>query len=99
MWRRRTHDYEVHGTIRTIEVHEIPNKARGKPSRNEARLRIDVTAVFGSRGQPLDLAGFPNDDFRGAGDIGRDFAAGDLVKVTYAPSTGRTIKSISVLDS
>lgn len=97
MWRRRTRDYEVHGIIRAIEVHEIPNKARGKPSRNEARLRIEVTAVFGHQGQPLDPADFPHEDFRGAGDIAHDLSAGDPVKLTYAPSTGRTIKSISIL--
>lgn len=97
MWRRRGHDYEVHGTIRSIEVHEIPNKAQGKPSRQETRLRLDVDAVFDRRGNRLDPANFPHDDFRGAGEIGREFAAGDPVKVTYASSTGRRISAISKL--
>ena len=96
MWRRRGHDYEVHGTIRSIEVHEIPNKARGKPARAEARLRLDVDAVFDGQGNRL--AEFPYDDFRGDGEIAREFGTGDAVKVTFAASTGRTVKSISRLD-
>ncbi len=95
MWRRRGYDYEVHGTIRSIEVHEVPNKARGRPARQEARLRLDVDAVFDRRGNRLDSADFPHDDFRGDGEIARDFGAGDSVKVTYAASTGRTVLSIS----
>jgi hypothetical protein len=95
MWRRRGHDYEVHGTIRSIELHEIPNKARGKPSRQETRLRLDVDAVFDGRGNRLDAADFPYDDFRGAGEIAREFGDGDAVKLTFAASTGRTVKSIS----
>jgi len=98
MWRRRGHDYEVHGTIRSIEVHEIPNKARGKPSRSEARLRLAVESVFDRRGNRLDVADFPHEDFRGGGEIAREFAAGDAVRVTYASSTGRTVLSISRLD-
>jgi hypothetical protein len=97
MWRRRGHDYEVHGTIRSIEVHEVPNKARGKPARREARLRLDVTAVFDQRGNQLDPADFPHDNFHADGEIAREFEAGDSVKVTYASSTGRRILAIDRL--
>ncbi|HET6708274.1 hypothetical protein [Amycolatopsis sp.] len=71
----------------------MPNKAQGKPARAETRFRLDVDAVFDGRGNRL--ADFPYDDFRGDGEIAREFGAGDAVKVTFAASTGRTVKSIS----
>ncbi|HEV7978913.1 hypothetical protein [Amycolatopsis sp.] len=99
MWGRRSRDLEAHGTIRTLEVHEIPNKAKGKPARREARLRIDVSAVFDERGGTMNLVSFPHDNFHGDSDIAQQFDIGDRVRVTFAPSTGRRIKTIDLLKS
>jgi hypothetical protein len=87
---------EAHGTIVAADVHEIPNKAMGKPPRRETRLRIDVTAVFDDRGRPVE--GFPYDDFRGDSGLLAGYGVGDRVKVVYAPSTGRRITSVTRLD-
>lgn len=84
----------VIGIISAIESVEIPNKAKGKPSRKEMRITLDISEAYDPEGEAVDINAYDYPSF--AGDINRinDYSKGEKVKIICTSATGRHIKEI-----
>lgn len=83
------------GTIVNIEPVEIPNKAKGKPSRMETRITLDVSEAQDSNGAPIPADAYDDPTFAGDPDLINRFKIGEKVKIVCTSSTGRHIKEIT----
>jgi hypothetical protein len=85
----------VIGTISGIEPVEIPNKAKGKPSRMETRITLVVSEAQDSHGNVIPADAYDDPTFAGPPELINRFKAGEKVKIVCTSSTGRHIRDIT----
>jgi hypothetical protein len=95
---RQSQSAYVIGIISAIEPVVIQNKAKGMPSRTEARITITPTEAFDAYGKEIPAANYDDPVFAGAEDLAKQYKIGDKVKIVCTSQTGRHIQSIEKVD-
>lgn len=88
----------VIGVITGIRVAEIPNKAKGRPSRFETWISLSVQEAFDKDGKSVDISTYDYPTFAGDSSLIDQYQIDEQVKITCSSITGRHIKEIERLD-
>ena len=84
----------VTGVITNIELVTIPNKAAGKPDRQETRITLKLESAVDQNDKPIELKDFDSPTFAGSPYLITEFSVFQKVKIVCSSSTGRHIASI-----
>ena len=85
---------QVSGVITDKRLQEIPNKARGRPSRFESRFTLDVKEARDPQGRQISPEDIVHPTFGGSPDLLERFDIGNRVRIFCTTSSGRQIKTI-----
>jgi hypothetical protein len=84
----------VVGTIRSIELHTQATKFQNLPSRQVARIQLDIERATDEDGEDLDLANLADLNFQGPAELVPVYSAGDRVLILTNAASGLHITSI-----
>jgi hypothetical protein len=86
------------GTISSIELIEIQNKAINKPSRFYTHINLLLTEAYNSDGKKIELDDIDYPSFAGDSTLVNQYKVNDKVKIVCSSSTGRHIKSVEKVE-
>ena len=84
----------VVGTIRTIELHTLTAKFEHVPSRQVAKIQLDIERALDEEGEELDPVNLSDVHFQGPAELVPRFNAGDRVQIVTSPESSLQISSI-----
>ncbi len=87
----------VIGSIKKIELVDVPNKAKDFPSKKETRIDINIDSAYNEYGKLISKETFDYPNFAGDSTLINQYKVGDKVKIVCSSNTGRHIKSIERL--
>ncbi|HEY4241938.1 MAG TPA: hypothetical protein VGM88_19095 [Kofleriaceae bacterium] len=84
----------VVGTIRSIELHTHATKFQNVPTRQVAKVALDIERATDEDGDELDVANLADLQFQGPPELVPRFAAGDRVQIVTSAEANLHITSI-----
>ena len=84
----------VVGTIRTIELHTLAARFEHVPSRQIAKISLDVERAVDDEGEELDPLNLAELHFQGPAELVPRFSAGDRVQIVTSSDSSLQISSI-----
>src|SRR5262249_5398598 len=82
------------GTIRSIELRSITSKFKSLPSRQVAKIEIDIERATDGDGSELPVENLSGMHFQGPPELVPRFAEGERVQITTTTPSGMHIASI-----
>ena len=84
----------VVGTIRTIELHAVTSKFANVPSRQVAKLALDIERAIDSDGIDVNVDNLTGFHFQGPAELVPLYHAGERVQIVTTAPSGMHIASI-----
>jgi hypothetical protein len=82
------------GTIRSIELHSITSKFKDVPTRQVAKIAIDIERATDVDGSELPVENLAGIHFQGPPELVPRFSEGERVQITTTTPSGMHIASI-----
>jgi hypothetical protein len=82
------------GTIRSIELHSITSRFQGIPSRQVAKIEIDIERALDGDGSELPVENLSGLHFQGPPELVPRFSEGERVQITTTTPSGMHIATI-----
>lgn len=82
------------GTIRSIELHSVASKFQGVPSRQVAKLVIDIERAIDGDGSEINVENLAGLHFQGPAELVPRFGEGERVQIVTTTPSGMHIASI-----
>lgn len=82
------------GTIRTIELHAIMSRFQGVPSRQVAKISLDIERAVDSDGSEITVENLAGIHFQGPPELVPRFSEGERVQIVTTTPSGMHIASI-----
>ena len=90
----RDEGMRIVGTIRTIELCSLTSKFEGVPTRQVAKIQIDIERALDEDGGELPVENLSALQFQGPPELVPRFSAGERVQITTTAPSGMHIASI-----
>src|SRR3954471_4792223 len=84
----------VVGTIRTIELHTLTAKFQHVPSRQVAKIQLDIERALDEEGEELDPGNLSDLHFQGPAELVPRFSCGERVQIETTANSSLQISSI-----